>query len=146
MRSLGQLLSKGWRPRRTIILASWDAEEFGLVGSTEWVEDHRDWLSEHAAVYVNVDMGVGGPLFMAKASPSLSQVLYDVTREVTDPRSGNSVYQAWAERTPEKGDVPVVGQLGSGSDFVGFLNHIGIASVDLAFEGDYGVYHSNYDR
>ncbi|KAI9492132.1 hypothetical protein BDB00DRAFT_977223 [Zychaea mexicana] len=144
VRTLGALLKKGWKPRRTIIIVSFDAEEYGMVGSTEWVEDHRDWLNEHASVYVNVDMGVSGPNFMAKACPSLRQVLYDVTSQVEDPRSnGGSVYEAWRQLT--NADTPAVGQLGSGSDFVAFISHVGISSVDFRFEGDYGVYHSNYD-
>ncbi|RCI05118.1 hypothetical protein CU098_010920 [Rhizopus stolonifer] len=142
-RVLGELLKTGWRPRRTIILASWDGEEYGLVGSTEWVEDHREWLNKEGAVYINVDTAVSGPNFLSEASPSLSRLLYQVTSEITDPNTGKSVYEAWSATA--KTSPPPVGQLGSGSDFVGFLDHVGIASVNLHFNGDYGVYHSNYD-
>ncbi|KAI8340435.1 hypothetical protein BC941DRAFT_348237 [Chlamydoabsidia padenii] len=142
-RVFGELLKTGWRPRRTIIFASWDAEEIGIVGSTEFVENHRDWLNKEASVYINMDMAVSGPHFAAKASPSLNNLLYQVTQNVNDPRTGGSVYNAWSNLT--SGDIPTVGQLGSGSDYVGFLNHVGIASMDIRFEGDYGVYHSNYD-
>ncbi|KAI9268070.1 hypothetical protein BDA99DRAFT_546431 [Phascolomyces articulosus] len=144
-RTFGVLLKKGWKPRRTIIIISFDAEEFGMIGSTEWVEDHRDWLNEHASVYLNVDMGVGGPDFMAAACPSLQRVLYEVTSNVPDPRSttNETVYDAWSKLSDQ--ETPVVGQLGSGSDFVSFISHVGIASADFAFRGDYGVYHSNYD-
>ncbi|KAI8357780.1 hypothetical protein BD560DRAFT_426345 [Blakeslea trispora] len=145
-RVLGELLKSGWRPRRTIILASWDGEEYGLVGSTEWVEDHSEWLTKEGAVYINVDVAVSGPQFTAAASPSLSRLIYQITSEVTDPNTKKSVYDAWSTNTNTSADSnPPVGQLGSGSDFVGFLDHLGIASINLGFEGDYGVYHSNYD-
>ncbi|KAG0175095.1 hypothetical protein DFQ28_005005 [Apophysomyces sp. BC1034] len=147
-RVLGELLKTGWRPKRTIILASWDAEEYALIGSTEWGEDHRDWLSQTGTVYINVDVAVSGPNFEASASPSLNRLLYEVARVVPDPNSGRSVYDAWAEltnRTSEPAAQPEIGPLGSGSDFVVFLDHIGIASMNLVFSGDYGVYHSNYD-
>ncbi|KAJ8663554.1 hypothetical protein O0I10_000797 [Lichtheimia ornata] len=146
-RSFGELLKTGWRPARTIILASWDAEEYGLVGSTEWVEDH-DWLKDKAVTYINVDTAVSGPHFVIQASPSLNQLIYEVTSLVQDPRTGGSVYDAWAEltnRTLTPSPKPYIGQLGSGSDFVPFLDHLGISSISLAFTGDYGVYHSNYD-
>ncbi|KAI9282534.1 hypothetical protein BY458DRAFT_531008 [Sporodiniella umbellata] len=145
-RNLGQLLAQGWRPKRTILLASWDAEEYGLVGSTEWVEENRDWLDQQAVVYINVDTAVSGPHFNAAASPSLNRLIYDVAAKVDDPRSGLSVYDAWCQdqALPAK-TRPWVDRLGSGSDFVPFLDHVGIASMNLAFAGDYGVYHSNYD-
>ncbi|KAL0095963.1 hypothetical protein J3Q64DRAFT_1811979 [Phycomyces blakesleeanus] len=147
-RIFGKLLKTGWRPRRTIIFASWDAEEYALVGSTEWVEDNRKWLVEQAAVYINVDVGVSGPHFNTQASPSLSNLLYDVTKTLTDPRTGDSIYDTWGAMTNmTRGESakPYVGPLGSGSDFVAFLDHLGIASIDMGFGGDYGVYHSNYD-
>jgi hypothetical protein len=145
-RVFGELLKTGWRPRRTIVLASWDAEEYGLVGSTEWVEDNKEWLDKEGAVYINVDTAVSGPHFSAEASPSLNRLLYTITSEITDPNTGNSVYDAWAaDRKVDVNEQPPIGQLGSGSDFVGFLDHVGIASINLAFHGDYGVYHSNYD-
>ncbi|KAI8647129.1 hypothetical protein BD408DRAFT_439616 [Parasitella parasitica] len=143
---LGELLKTGWRPRRTIVLASWDAEEYGLVGSTEWVEDNKDWLDKEAAVYINVDTAVSGPHFAAKASPSLNRILYNVASDVHDPRSDKSVFDAWrADQKVANNESPKIEQLGSGSDFVGFLDHVGIASIELSFGGEYGVYHSNYD-
>ncbi|CAO3620501.1 unnamed protein product [Mucor hiemalis] len=145
-RVFGEILKTGWRPKRTIILASWDAEEYGLVGSTEWVEDNKEWLDKEGTVYVNVDTAVSGPHFGAEASPSLSRLLYSITSEITDPRTQGSVYDAWSTDSKVRGNSrPPVGQLGSGSDFVGFLDHVGIASINLGFGGDYGVYHSNYD-
>ncbi|RUS21944.1 hypothetical protein BC937DRAFT_90923 [Endogone sp. FLAS-F59071] len=158
-KTLSILLQKGWRPRRTIILASWDAEEYGLVGSTEWVEDHASWLKDQAVTYINVDTAVSGPNFNVEATPSLARLLFDVTNLVTDPRTGKSVYNAWRTRSAHKRvdnayeiseavkdmNEPLIGQLGSGSDFVAFLDHIGVASISMAFAGEYGVYHSNYD-
>lgn len=145
-RVFGELLKTGWRPRRTIIFASWDAEEYGLVGSTEWVEDNQDWLSKEAAVYINVDTAVSGPHFDAQASPSLNRVLYNVVSDIPDPRTGKTVFDAWrADHNLSDNENPKIGQLGSGSDFVAFLDHLGIASINLGFNGDYGVYHSNYD-
>ncbi|KAK4521357.1 uncharacterized protein ATC70_011972 [Mucor velutinosus] len=145
-RIFGELLKTGWRPRRTIILASWDAEEYGLVGSTEWVEDNAEWLDKEAAVYVNVDTAVSGSHFGVQASPSLNRILYEVTSEIHDPRTGKSVFDAWSADEKLVGhEHPEVYRLGSGSDFAPFLDHAGIASVNFAFRGDYGVYHSNYD-
>jgi N-acetylated-alpha-linked acidic dipeptidase len=143
------MLQTGWRPRRTIILASWDAEEYGLIGSTEWVEDHREWLSKEAAVYINCDVAVAGPHLEVGASPSLNQLIYEVTSMVKDPLTEKTIYEAWGERANQTGvpsTKPPIGILGSGSDFTAFLDHVGIASVDLSFSGDYGVYHSVYDR
>ncbi|GAN03524.1 aminopeptidase [Mucor ambiguus] len=145
-RIFGELLKTGWRPRRTIVLASWDAEEYGLVGSTEWVEDNAEWLDKEAAVYVNVDTAVSGSHFGVQASPSLNRILYEVTSEIHDPRTGKSVFDAWSADEKLVGhEHPEVYRLGSGSDFAPFLDHAGIASVNFAFRGDYGVYHSNYD-
>ncbi|OAD08962.1 hypothetical protein MUCCIDRAFT_151731 [Mucor lusitanicus CBS 277.49] len=147
-RVLGQMLQTGWRPRRTIILASWDAEEYGLIGSTEWVEDNKEWLAKEAAVYVNCDVAVAGPYFETGASPSLNQLLYEVTSMVQDPLTKKTVYEAWGERNNATGipsAKPPVGVLGSGSDFTAFMDHLGVASIDMSFNGDYGVYHSVYD-
>ncbi|KAF7730408.1 hypothetical protein EC973_002214 [Apophysomyces ossiformis] len=152
VRTLGILLKNGWTPRRTIIFASWDAEEYGTVGSTEWVEDHQDWLAKEAVAYLNVDVGVRGNLFGADASPLLHQLLYQVTRTVIDPHTGKSVYQVWKERQQKipSGDdeeplVPLARPLGAGSDFAAFFHHIGISSISLTYGGVKGVYHSIYD-
>lgn len=145
-RTFGQLLKTGWRPRRTIVLASWDAEEYGLVGSTEWVEDYKDWLNKDGAVYINVDVAVAGPHLAAEASPSLNHLIYTITSEIEDPNSGKTLYDAWIANSGANAEgKPIIGQLGSGSDFVGFLDHVGVASINLGFQGEYGVYHSNYD-
>jgi len=163
-RGLGQLLKQGWRPRRTIVLASWDAEEYGLVGSTEWVEEHAEELARHAVAYLNMDAGVSGPHFLAAAVPSLARLIREVTQDVTDPGTGRSVYAVWSDeggRLRREGGLPYavlngslppgpdggpVGDLGSGSDYTPFLQHLGIPSLDISFGGSYGVYHSIYDN
>ena len=152
-RGLGQLLKSGWHPRRSIVLCSWDAEEYGLIGSTEWAEEFADELTQKAVAYLNLDAAVSGPYFGAQSVPSLWKFIRGVTRDVKDPKSGKSVFQAWQDRTNElrteeqrhtAGEAPI-GPLGSGSDYTPFLQHLGIASTDMSFGGDYGVYHSAYD-
>ena len=150
-RTLGILLSKGWRPRRTIIFASWDAHEYGMVGSTEWVEDNQSWLSEQAAVYLNLGT-VAGPYFAAAAAPSLHQLLYAVTSSIVTPGTDGTktVYETWGEYTnyTEGGSkpLPIIHNLGAGADATAFFHHAGITSIDLGMVGDYGVAHSAYDR
>jgi N-acetylated-alpha-linked acidic dipeptidase len=151
---IGALLKDGWRPKRTIVFGSWDAEEEGLIGSTEWVEQHEREL-EHAVIYINVDVAVAGPDFSASAVPSLKQFVRDVTKSVPSP-TGASVYDVWknarsdsSDRRPSnassEGDVRV-GDLGSGSDFTPFLQHVGVPSTDIGSGGPYGVYHSVFDN
>ena len=162
---LGELLKSGWKPKRTIVIGSWDAEEFGLVGSTEWGEQHAAELAS-AAAYFNMDVAVSGPKFGASSVPSLKQFLRDITKEVAAPTSG-TVYEAWrkaGETSGEQGpqqeasggtyrppaaqaklDVPV-GDLGSGSDYTVFLQHLGVPSTDVGSTGSYGVYHSAFDN
>jgi N-acetylated-alpha-linked acidic dipeptidase len=148
-RALGELVRSGWKPRRTIIMCEWDAEEPGLIGSTAWVEANLAALQAHAVAYINTDVGVTGPNFSASATPSLKNLVRDATRDVPDPSTGASVYNAWlvhstrADRmvTPE---APL-GALGAGSDFCTFFDYAGIPSMDIGFDGDYGVYHSLYD-
>ncbi|KAJ1724664.1 Vacuolar protein sorting-associated protein 70 [Coemansia erecta] len=163
-RALGELMKLGWRPRRTIILASWDAEEYGLVGSTEWVEEKIDWLRANGIAYINVDTAVSGTSFTAQASPVLKNILYSVTRQVSYPHSNETVYDVWLRRSQSKNDVldmpaiplddsidnqketaPPVGLLGSGSDYTAFMAHAGVSSLSMAFSGAPGAYHSNYD-
>lgn len=155
-RALGTLAKAGWKPRRSIVIAAWDAEEFGLIGSTEWVEQRVAELQRKAVAYINIDSAVSGDRFGASGTPSLKRLLREATREVTDPRTGRSVYDAWREHTGEtrRRNVPgvdqeetaaPVGNLGSGSDFTPFFHHAGIASLDMSFGGEYGVYHSIYD-
>src|SRR5215213_2403753 len=151
-RGFGELLKQGWKPRRTIILCSWDAEEYGLVGSTEWAEEFAAELKEKAVAYLNLDSAVSGANFGAASVPSLWKLMRATTRDVKDPKTGKSVYQQWQDRVRE--DLPEaeqntsearIGSLGSGSDYTPFLQHLGIASTDMGFGGDYGVYHSAYD-
>ena len=157
-RGLGELLKSGWRPKRTIVIASWDGEEWGLLGSTEWAEKHKDELSAKAVAYINSDSSDKGWLSMA-GSHSLQAFVNEIARDVEDPRgSGKSVLDARRARdldqaqTPEararaqKSDLPIEA-LGSGSDYTAFLDHLAIASLNLGFGGDGGggVYHSVYD-
>jgi N-acetylated-alpha-linked acidic dipeptidase len=158
---LGVLLHQGWRPRRTIIVASWDAEEEGLIGSTEWVEQHSAEMAG-AVAYFNMDVGVSGPIFSAGAVPSLRQFLREIAKEVPSPATG-TVLQQWKEdeneglvrRNPSPSNVPHadapsgddvhVGDLGSGSDYTPFLQHAGVPSTDIGSDGPFGVYHTVYD-
>lgn len=148
----GELLKQGWKPRRTIILCSWDAEEYGLIGSTEWAEEMADELRQKAVAYLNLDAAVSGPNFGASSVPSLWKFIRGAARDVKDPKTGKSVYQQWQDRSREnrpEGDQDMrearISALGSGSDYTPFLQHLGIASTDMGFGGDYGVYHSAYD-
>src|SRR5215212_3426022 len=151
-RGFGELLKQGWKPRRTIILCSWDAEEYGLVGSTEWAEEMADDLRTKAVAYLNLDVAVSGPNFGASSVPSLWKLMRGATRDIKDPKTGKSVYQQWQDRARDnraEGDQDMrearIGALGSGSDYTPFLQHLGVASTDMGFNGDYGVYHSAYD-
>lgn len=153
---IGALIHDGWRPKRTIIFASWDAEEEGLIGSTEWVEQHAQAL-DHAVAYFNVDVAVSGPDFTAAAVPSLKQFMREIAKSVPSP-VGNTVYQEWrANRHSENehrasnapavpGEEVRVSDLGSGSDFTPFLQHAGVPSTDIGSGGPYGVYHSAFDN
>ena len=152
-RGLGELLKQGWKPRRTIIFCSWDAEEYGLIGSTEYAEELAGELREKAVAYLNLDAAVSGVHFGASSVPSLWKLMRAVTREVKDPKTGKTVYQQWQDQARENrpedqrqtmGEARI-GPLGSGSDYTPFLQHLGIASTDMGFGGDYGVYHSAYD-
>ena len=153
---LGELLKQGWKPKRRIVIGSWDAEEEGLIGSTEWAEQQEDHL-KHAVAYFNTDVAVAGPNFDASAVPSLKQFIREVARQVPSP-SGGTVYDSWKKNQEEgvgrrnqqhltQPDSEVrVGDLGSGSDFTPFLQHLGVPSTDIGSEGPYGVYHSVFDN
>ncbi|HUG53958.1 MAG TPA: M28 family metallopeptidase [Vicinamibacteria bacterium] len=156
-RALGELSRRGMRPRRTIVLGIWDAEEFTLTGSTEWGEEHADVLRERAVACLNVDSSTSGDRFALSAVPSLRRFFYEVARRVEDPRGRGSVYDVW-RAGEEAGNVrgygvaageasaePPVSILGSGSDYTVFFNHLGVPSADFLFDGPYGVYHSIYD-
>jgi N-acetylated-alpha-linked acidic dipeptidase len=157
---IGELLKSGWKPKRTLIFASWDAEEEGLIGSTEWAEDNAAALN-HAVAYFNTDVGVAGPNFDASAVPSLKQFIREVAKEVPSPKGG-SVYDQWkkseaegrsrramnghaVKSTSSENDVEI-GDLGSGSDYTPFIQHLGVPSTDIGSGGPYGVYHSVFDN
>ncbi len=142
-RVLGGLVREGKRPRRTIVMASWDAEEWHLTGSTEWGEQFAEALGRQAVAYLNVDGSTSGSRFGASAVASLNPLVTETARAVADP-AGGTVLDRWARGQAVDGLVE--NTLGSGSDYTVFLNHLGLPIVDLAFGGPYGVYHSIYDN
>lgn len=155
-RALGALLQKGVRPERTLVFCSWDGEEVGLTGSTEWGEQFEDNLKKNAVAYINVDSSTSGADFDGSAVGSLAPMLLETTRSFEDPATGKSLYEAWknyVERTrksekdkqPVRDDNMVDVRIGSGSDHTVFLNHDGVPVIGLQFDGPYGVYHSVYD-
>ena len=136
----------GWRPRRTMVFATWDAEEWGLIGSTEYVEDHSARLLYGAVAYLNQDVAAQGPRFGGGGSPSLRSVLRDVAKRVPYPGDTLSVYGMWRRQSGVADSLePPMGDPGGGSDFAGFYNHLGIPHSDWGFGGPGGVYHSAYD-
>jgi N-acetylated-alpha-linked acidic dipeptidase len=158
-RALGKLAKQGMRPRRTIVVCSWDGEEVGLTGSTEWGEQFADELRRRAVAYINVDEATSGPNFHGQAVASLAPMLVESAYTLQDP-SGKSLYEAWKEssarerresKEPAVSDVRVTDsnladtRIGSGSDHTVFLNFVGMPVLGLQFDGPYGVYHSAYD-
>ncbi|KAK5123009.1 hypothetical protein LTR85_003575 [Meristemomyces frigidus] len=143
IRSFGEALTAGWRPLRTIVFASWDGEEYGLLGSTEWVEEYLPWLSEATVAYINVDVGATGPYFDVAAAPVLNQAIYDIAAQVQSPNQtvrGQTVNDTWNGR---------IDTMGSGSDFTAFQDFAGISCINVGFGGGPNDpvyhYHSNYD-
>ena len=138
--TLGKLVIEGRGPKRSILIGHWDAEEHGVIGSTEWVEQMRDELKAKAVAYMNFDGAVSGKRFGASSSPSLKELVLDTAKEVDYPYSEMSLYDNW------KGNkkVPSIGNLGGGSDHIGFYMHVGIPSISGGAGGT-TVYHSNYD-
>jgi N-acetylated-alpha-linked acidic dipeptidase len=156
-RVIGLLARGGWKPRRTLVFAAWDAEEPGLLGSTEWVEDHAESLSAKVVAYINSDSNARG-FFSAGGSHSLERFVNELARDVPDPGAKGSIGDRLLARTILDGTADArrvarderrfeIGALGSGSDYTPFLQHLGIASLDMGFggEGEYGQYHSIYD-
>jgi len=158
-RALGELKKQGMRPRRTLVVCSWDGEEVGLTGSTEWGEQFADDLKQKAVAYINVDEATSGPNFHGQAVASLVPMLEETTRTLRDP-SGKSLYDAWKETVEREragqqstqfsssgvaSGTLADTRIGSGSDHTVFLNFIGMPVLGLGFDGDYGVYHSAYD-
>ena len=146
-RAISEQVKAGKRPKRTIVFATWDAEEWGLIGSTEYVEEDSLRLSKSAVAYLNQDDVAQGLNFSAGGSPSLRGLLRDVAKEIPDPSHQGSVYDVWRKRANLAADSlePQMGDPGGGSDFAGFYNHLGIPIVDWGFGGPQGVYHSAYD-
>ncbi len=175
-RALGAAFKEGWKPRRTIVYTSWDGEEYGLVGSTEWADEHAQELNAKALLMLNVDSAVSGPHLNIDGVPSLRDLMLDSAAVVRDPRSGKPLSEIWLEgekkswagRPVELGVrdtlwdldakasastpapvakfAPMLSPLGSGSDYTAFLDHLAIPCLDAGFGGRYGVYHSVYDN
>jgi len=142
---LGKLLKQGWQPRRSILLCNWDAEEYALIGSTEWVEHNYDLLFSSAVAYLNVDEAVKGPGFALDSTPQLDDFIQDVTKEVEDPDNpGKTIYESWAASSQDS--HPLINRLGGGgSDYAAFVQHVGIPGTDFSFGKDFPAYHSLYD-
>jgi N-acetylated-alpha-linked acidic dipeptidase len=157
-RALGQLAKQGWRPQRTIVYAAWDGEEQGLLGSTEWVEQHESELRDKAVVYINTD-GNGRGFLNAGGSHALEPLVNAVAKEVEDPETKASVWKRMQARAIATGPAPArneartradlrINALGSGSDYSAFLQHAGVPTLNLSFGGlddSDGIYHSIYD-
>jgi N-acetylated-alpha-linked acidic dipeptidase len=164
-RAIGALAKAGWRPRRTLVLCSWDGEEYGLLGSTEWAEAHAGELTKQAVAYLNVDVAVGGKDFRVNGSHALRDVLVEAAGDVSVPGHGTTILREWSDKARSDNraewarlnrerrwrgeserpfDVNVA-PLGSGSDYTAFEDHLGVPSMDLRFEGLEGTYHSMYD-
>ncbi|KAI2616518.1 Zn-dependent exopeptidase [Hypoxylon sp. NC1633] len=139
-RIYGDLLSKGWRPLRTIEFMSWDAEEYNLIGSTEYVENNMEALQKNAFAYINLDAAVAGREFHAAASPMFRKVLYKVLDRVVDPLFNATLRSLWDDRNAD------IEGLGAGSDYVAFQDMAGTSSIDIRFDGAAHPYHSSYDN
>jgi N-acetylated-alpha-linked acidic dipeptidase len=143
IRSFGLALEAGWKPLRTIVFCSWDGEEYGLIGSTEWVEEYLPWIQKATVAYLNVDIATGGPHFKSSASPLLNKAIYEATSLVPSPNQtvkGQTIRDLWSGH---------IGTMGSGSDFTAFQDYAGVPSVDMGFSRSANDpvyhYHSNYD-
>uniref|UniRef100_A0A8C8BI65 Glutamate carboxypeptidase 2 n=1 Tax=Otus sunia TaxID=257818 RepID=A0A8C8BI65_9STRI len=159
VRSFGKMKMEGWRPKRTIIFASWDAEEFGLLGSTEWAEENARILQERAVAYINTDSSIEGNYTLrVDCSPLLYKLVYNLTKEILSPDEGyenKSLYDSWLEKDPatENNSYPRINKLGSGSDFEAYFQRLGIASGRVRYTknrkadkfSNYPVYHTVYE-
>ncbi|HWE39727.1 MAG TPA: M28 family metallopeptidase, partial [Isosphaeraceae bacterium] len=173
-RALGEAVKAGWKPRRTLVYASWDAEEYGLVGSTEWADEHAADIDQKAVLMLNVDSAVSGPNLDLDGVPSMRDFLLEAAAGVTDVRSGRSLREVWVAKQraawagggpldldetvwnggpvsaaslagQPRSFAPQLNPLGSGSDYTAFVDHLGVPAIDVGFTGRYGVYHSIYD-
>jgi N-acetylated-alpha-linked acidic dipeptidase len=159
-RAFGDMIKTGWRPRRTLVFVSWDGEEQGLLGSTEWVEEFANDLRAKTAVYVNRDAGAGGVNFSSSAVHSLTPFVHELAQSIRPAGESKNLYDAWLAKAREQAPkqdgqtpaetikTPPVGALGSGSDYTAFLDHVGITSLDIGLNGSGGdgTYHSTYDN
>jgi N-acetylated-alpha-linked acidic dipeptidase len=145
-RGLSALRSNGWTPRRGITLAFWDAEEFGVIGSTEWVEEQLVRLRENAIAYFNVDVFLAGTLDVS-GSHSLRDLVLGAAESVRDPVTGGTLAEGWRARQPREPGAPLLGNVGAGSDWTAFLNYAGVPSLQWTMNGrgSYAVYHSVLD-
>ena len=154
-RALGEMKNRGVRPRRTLVMCSWDGEESALTGSTEWGEHFADELKQNLVAYINVDSSVSGPDFRPSAVASLAPLILEVSREMRAPK-GSTLYAEWkrslareqpaSKRRAVRDSEMVDTRIGSGSDHTVFLNFLGRPTIGLTFDGPYGVYHSVYDN
>ncbi|MEK7403393.1 MAG: transferrin receptor-like dimerization domain-containing protein [Gemmatimonadota bacterium] len=156
-RAMGELVKQGWRPKRTLVYAAWDGEEPALLGSTEWVEAHREELARHAVAYINTD-GNGRGFFGAGGSHSLEKLVNEVAKDIADPETKLTIWKRAQAQTIRYGSATDradarnradlrINALGSGSDFTPFLQHAGVATLNMGFGGEDGggIYHSIYD-
>ena len=139
--TLGKLKDKGYAPKRSILIGHWDAEEHGVIGSTEWVEQMRDQLNAKGVVYMNFDGAVSGKNFGAAAAPTLKKLLIETSKDVQYPYTNQSLYEFWNKSNQTE---PPIGNLGGGSDHIAFYMHVGVPSMSGGAGGP-NVYHSNYD-
>ena len=139
--TLGKLNDEGYRPKRSILIGHWDAEEHGVIGSTEWVEQMRDELSAKGVVYMNFDGAVSGKGFGASSAPTLKKLLVEASKDVKYPYTDQTLYEFWNRNNQ---DEPPIGNLGGGSDHIAFYMHVGVPSMSGGAGGP-NVYHSNYD-
>ena len=144
-RAFANLAREGIRPARTLLFATWDAEEWGLMGSTEWVEEQEDSVRAHVVAYINEDDVTSGLRFAGAASPSVKPLIREVSRAVPDPGGSGTVYDTWLATATGDTTALRLDNLGGGSDFTSFSHHLGIPSGSLSFGGPSGVYHSMYD-
>ena len=144
-RAFATLARDGQKPARTVVFATWDAEEWGLIGSTEWVEELEDTLRAHVVAYINEDGTFSGPSFSGAGSPSLKPLFRAASRAVPDPTGPGSVYDVWLKGHNGDTTALTMGNLGGGSDFSGFYHHLGIPAGGIGFDGPDGIYHSMYD-
>ena len=139
--TLGKLKDNGYTPKRSILIGHWDAEEHGVIGSTEWVEQMRDQLNAKGVIYMNFDGAVSGKSFGASAAPTLKKLLVEASKNVQYPYTEQTLYEFWNK---ENRNEPPIGNLGGGSDHIAFYMHVGVPSLSGGAGGP-NVYHSNYD-